>query len=227
MNKNTSINWPGLTHTLNPVVGCLRGCCKATRGFDCYADKLHTMRHRALLAGKKLPEQYRKPFTEIQYLRARIFDRDLDKPGPFKIFVGDMTDHAYWPKYVKEEIICSIEDYPQHTFMMLTKDPKAYSDYDWTENVMCGTTITFYSHEYLDQLLLNASRAPRPFLSIEPILGNVPEFDYSPFEVVIVGKDNTRGAQPPKPEWIASVKANIPPNKIWWKQAEIQPTYKP
>jgi protein gp37 len=218
MNKNKSINWPGLTHTFNPVVGCKRACCKVTHGFDCYAAKLHTMRHISLLAGKKLPEQYRKSFNEIQYLRARIFDRDLDKPGPFKIFVGDMTDHAYWPKYVKKEIISCMADYPQHTFMMLTKDPQSYLYYDWPENVMCGTTITFYNNEYIDQLLLNASRTPRPFLSIEPLLGRVPEYDYSKFEVVIVGKDNTKGAEPPKREWLDSVVWQVPKNKIWWKQ---------
>jgi protein gp37 len=217
MNKNKSINWPGLTHTFNPVIGCLRGCSKATKGFDCYAAKLHTMRHNALMAGKHLPAQYCLPFDHIQFAPERLMDRDLKKPGPFKIFTGSMTDHCFWPDHIQQEVIDCMRMYKQHTFMMLTKDPYSYQGYDWPDNVMCGTTITFYSQS--DYQLLDIATLPsRPFLSVEPLLGRVPEYDYSKFEVVIVGKDNTTGAEPPKREWLDSVVWQVPKSKIWLKQ---------
>ena len=100
---------------------------------------------------------------------------------------------------------------------MLTKDPTAYDAFIWPDNIMCGTTITFFNGPEIEKIAY-ASLQPRPFLSIEPLLGRVPKFDYYNFEVIIIGKDNTRGAEPPRQEWIQSVKDNIPKNKIWWKQ---------
>lgn len=210
MNKNTSINWPGLTHTWNPVRGCFRGCCKATHGFDCYARIMHNRFNKT-------------PFDKIQVLEDKFYIPPSKKPR--KIFVGSMSDICYWPEHAINNLLTVINCNISDTFMLLTKHPKFYTEYEWPNNVMCGTTITFFEGPQIEKIAL-ASLANHPFLSVEPLLGCVPRFDYSIFEVVIVGQDNTRGAKQPKPEWIVSVKANIPPNKIWWKQAEIQPTYK-
>jgi protein gp37 len=60
--------------------------------------------------------------------------------------------------------------------------------------------------------------APRPFLSLEPLLGMVffnPSF--SVMEKIIVGCDSNKGAARPLPEWIQSVKEHVPAEKVFWK----------
>jgi protein gp37 len=175
------------------------------------------MRYIAKCSGAKLPKQYDLPFDNIQFFPERLEDRDLARKGPLKIFVGSVSDHAYWRDVTKWKIIICMKHYKQHTFMMLTKDPTAYDGFKWPKNVMCGTTITFYKGQQIEKIAY-ASLQPRPFLSIEPLLGCVPKVDYSRFETIIVGPDNTKGAEPPHPEWVQSVKDNIPKEKIWWKK---------
>jgi protein gp37 len=58
----------------------------------------------------------------------------------------------------------------------------------------------------------------RPFLSIEPLLGIIPKTDYTKFEIVIVGAMTGAGKIPPKPEWIESVRDNVPADKIYFKK---------
>jgi protein gp37 len=207
MNKNTSINWPGLTHTFNPVVGCLRGCCKATHGFNCYAKIFHQRFNKT-------------PFNKIQVKHNGFYIPKSKNPR--KIFVGSMSDICFWSNDSILNLIAAMLKNKYDTFMLLTKNPTVYAHYVWPENVMCGTTVTFFQVDkfgkYFQNQLFKAAQAPRPFLSIEPLLGIVPRFYYSEFELVIVGKDNTRGAKPPQPEWIQSAKDQIPYEKTWWKQ---------
>jgi len=173
-------------------------------GFYCYAAIMH---HRF----------NKTPFNEIKVLPDQMYIPSSKKPR--KIFVGSMSDICYWPLSTIDDLICLMERNINDTFMLLTKSPSIYTypGHKWQKNVICGTTVTFYKAEESEKLLNQALEAPRPFLSIEPLLGCVHKFDYSKFEVVIVGKDNTRGAKPPNPEWIQSVKDNIPKEKTWWK----------
>jgi protein gp37 len=213
----TTIDWPGLTHTWNPVVGCRRGCSY------CYAAKLHSKRHAARIAGARLPDQYLKPFTEIQFFDKRLYDRDLKKPGPFKIFVGSMTDPEYWTNGQFGAVLDFTATAQQHTFMFLSKNPRSYEHIAWDcfPNCMQGLTLEHIcsvdDNFYLAHL---ADNCPRPFLSIEPLLGHV--FHYRSFELmehIIVGADSSKGAHAPANEWIQSVKDNVPAKKLHWKKS--------
>jgi protein gp37 len=86
-------------------------------------------------------------------------------------------------------------------------------------NTMQGLTVTLKDRlKDMDEIILHAS-LPRPFLSIEPIMGSLPRVDYSMFEHIIVGamtgcgKDNVI----PKREWIESIRENCPAEKVHWK----------
>jgi len=211
MNK-TTISWPGLTHTWNPVVGCKRNC------EFCYAKKLHEKRRSALLKGAKLPEAYRKPFDEIQFFPDRLEDGDLKKSG-LKVFVGSMTDIYYWSNYQKEVVVDACYKSERNTFMFCSKNTSSYYAIPLPSNTMQGLTVTLKDRlKDLDEIILHAMR-PRPFLSIEPIMGSLPRVDYSMFEHVIVGamtgcgKDNVI----PKQEWIESIRENCPAEKVHWK----------
>ncbi len=59
----TKIPWCDFVWNCSPVG---EGCR------NCFAHTLHTMRHKAYMAGKKLPAQYAKPFSVVQCLPERL-----------------------------------------------------------------------------------------------------------------------------------------------------------
>lgn len=116
----TSIQWTD--ESWNPVTGCTRvseGCR------NCYAFDLHDMRHAAYKNGKKVPEQYAKPFTEIQLIEDRL-DTPLKRKKPTKWFVNSMSDlfHKDVPDWFIDEVLGVAALTPHHTYQILTKRPE-------------------------------------------------------------------------------------------------------
>jgi protein gp37 len=196
MNK-TNIDWPGLTHTWNPCVGCPRGCSY------CYAEKMHNKRHKAFKRGKlQNVKQYAKPFEEIQFFPKRLLGPGK-KRKPCKIFVGSMSDVCYWERDWVIQVIGVCEVFYEHTFMFLTKSPAVYSKFDFPENCMLGITITGLGHYKNISVLKHVSN--KTFLSVEPLLGNIGEIpDW--IDLVIVGAMTGKNAIVPHKEWIESIK---------------------
>lgn len=135
--QKTNIPWTD--YTTNPSVGCelplISDGCR-----ECYARKLHNMRHEAYKAGKKLPIQYAKPFEEIQLFPERL-DAILRKKTPCKIFVGSMTD-LFCPSVPFEfiaKVFYQISICYWHTFQILTKRPERVLDfYAWVREQKKG-----------------------------------------------------------------------------------------
>jgi protein gp37 len=198
-NVKESIQWAD--YTFNPVVGCLRGCpyCYARRIYERFNDK---------------------PFDEIKFYPERLKDKMPKKPS--KIFVGSMSDPEYWSRSWWVQIMDVIDENPIHTFMFLTKNPESYSRVTaWPQNTMQGLTLVCNQSER-DQFhaIMTMMIWPRPFLSIEPILGELKTSisETTGIELVIVGAMTGPGAKPPKPEWITSIYKNVPASKIFWKR---------
>ncbi len=133
MSLNTAIQWTD--STWNPVVGCSRistGCK------NCYAFKVHTMRHKAKLAGKKLPAQYAKPFTTIQPIASRL---DVPKGWrtPRRIFVNSISDlfHEDVPFEFILEVWNTMAIARHHTYQILTKRPRRMLGFfEWAKEGM-------------------------------------------------------------------------------------------
>ena len=103
--------------------------------------------------------------------------------------------------------------------MFLTKNPKAYWQYtdEWPCNTMQGVTMTCEQPiEKQQQTLNDMNELPHPFISIEPLLGELK----TPLNVdlVIVGAMTGPGATVPRKEWIRSIihKRSIM-TPIYWK----------
>lgn len=113
----TPINW--CDSTWNPIIGCT----PCSPGCDnCYAAELHTKRHRAHLAGKQVPAQYGKPFSEIQFFPERLTE-PIRRKKPTRIFVcsmGDWFHEDVKPEWI-DQVMAAIALSPQHQFMVLTK----------------------------------------------------------------------------------------------------------
>ena len=119
MSDHSKIEW--CDATWNVVSGCTQvssGCA------HCYAKTLHDRRHRAYLAGAKLPKQYAAPFSTIQLHPERL-EMPLHWKKPRRIFVNSTSDlfHEDVPDYFIGLVFAIAALAPQHTFMILTKRP--------------------------------------------------------------------------------------------------------
>lgn len=110
-----------------PIVGCAPvspGCT------NCWARELHDRRHRALVAGKRLPLQYAEPFNRVQLLSWRL-EQPLHWRTPRRIGVGFGGDlfHPDVPDAFLDRVFAVMALCPQHTFMLLTKRAERMRQY--------------------------------------------------------------------------------------------------
>ena len=192
----TKIDWPGLSRTINPIVGCANGC------IYCYAKRMNDR-------FKWIPD-----FTKPQLFPERLsIPATVKKPCTW--FVGSVCDifsQGVPSEWVNLLIKMAIDN-PKHTFMFLTKKPENYSKYNWPVNCWLGTTIESKNKTFR----LNGLRDMKNmcFVSVEPILSSFESIVFPPnVSLIIVGADSSKGAVIPPLEWVKSIQH---PN-IWYKQ---------
>ena len=61
---------------------------------------------------------------------------------PQRIFVGSMSEIYHWDEEWIERVIEKVKQYPQHTFIFLTKHMEVYASWVWPKNCILGVTIT-------------------------------------------------------------------------------------
>ena len=185
MNK-TDIEY--VDFTWNPVTGCLRGC-----GY-CYARRL---------AEKRLKHLYPNGFAPT------FWSKRLNEPGkvkkPSRILVCSMGD--LFGEGVEEEwidaVLSVIWDNPQHTFMLLTKNPTEMGLWGMPDNVWAGVTLegTGTTGELHRQLAFwQMVDASVRFVSCEPLLGEVVIKGYPDW--VIIGAQTGPGSIAPERRWV-------------------------
>lgn len=134
----TSIEWthpPGFKgESWNPVVGCTHhgaGC------LNCYADELHTKRHKAFVAhngvypknGKPMPAQYAHPFEVVQLMPERLYE-PLRRRRPTCWFVNSVSDlfHKDVPDEFIAEAFAVMARADWHRYIILTKRAERMRD---------------------------------------------------------------------------------------------------
>ena len=208
MPGKTSIAWTEATW--NPTVGCTQ----VTAGCDhCYARELHRKRYLAVTVnGAPLPEQYRKPFEEIQLMPGRL-EWPLHQKQPKRIFVNSVSDlfHSDVPEDYIRQVFEVMRRAHWHTFQVLTKragrlrylGPRL----DWPKNVWMGVSI---EEDHLtgraDALRIGAANASVRFLSCEPLLSWLPSLNLTNINWVIAGAESGPGARPMSDEWVRDLR---------------------
>lgn len=114
---DTTIQWTN--KTWNTVTGCraISAGCK-----NCWAKKLHEMRHTAYLNGHQMPEQYAVPFEQVLTHPERL-QEPLRWRSPQKVAVvlgGDLF-HEDVPDTFIVSVFAVMARAKQHTFQVLTK----------------------------------------------------------------------------------------------------------
>ena len=198
MLNKSSIEW---THsTWNPVTGC----SKVSAGCEhCYAERM-ARRLKAMGVSK-----YRNGFEVT--LHPDVLEEPLRRKKPQIIFVNSMSDlfHEKIPLGYVTEIFEVMRQCPQHIFQVLTKRSKRLarlqSKLDWPDNVWMGVTVENEHYRYrIDDL--RKTPAGVKFISLEPLLGPVPDMDLNGIDWAIVGGESGSGARPMLERWVIDIK---------------------
>ena len=210
--------------TWNPATGCLRGCrAPGAKKSYCYARRI------AKRFGKTEAEQRFEPVFHQERLLAPY---DVKKPST--ILVGSMTDMlGNWgwknserelPSSIVVRLVqITITSNPQHTFLLLTKYPERYQQFNpWPTNCWLGASPTNGTTWWANQWHLSKAEwddgKRRSYISLEPLLGPVIKMVLCPApppQWLIIGAQTGSGAKPPEKSWLAGASAyaksrNIP-----------------
>jgi protein gp37 len=195
---HSNIEWTELTW--NPVTGCnkVSAGCKF-----CYAE---VMSRRLMSMGMK---KYRNGF------RLTLHPHELDSPFAWKkskiVFVNSMSDlfHKDIPLSYIKKVFEVMNQTPQHTYQILTKRPelvlKYNSSLNWTPNIWMGTSVE--DSRVVERIdFLRKSNAQVKFLSLEPLIGPLPNLNLQNIHWVIVGGESGNGARPMEFKWAWDIK---------------------
>ena len=214
----SSIEWTD--STWNPIAGCTvlsPGCtnCYAMRmaarleamGMDKYRDLTRKSGRRAVWTGKV--------FLDLEALKAPLSWRK-----PRMIFVNSMSDlfhEGVCNSYI-DKVLETMSATPQHVYQVLTKRaerlPEYFSKRIAPTNLWLGVSVEDRTYGLPRIDFLRHTSAPIRFLSCEPLLEDLGEFDLSGIDWVIVGGESGPGARPMNPQWVDSIRHQCEAHKV-------------
>lgn len=198
MATNSTIEWTDTTW--NPLTGCTKispGCK------HCYAER---MARRLKAMGQA---NYANGFKLT--LHEDMLDQPLSWRKPRTVFVNSMSDlfHRDVPTEFIQRVFAVMRRASQHRFQVLTKRSKRVADLsgeiDWPENVWMGVSVENADYTFRIDHLRQTGAAVK-FLSVEPLLGPLPELNLNGIDWVIVGGESGPGARQMASEWVTDIR---------------------
>ncbi len=198
MGDHSAIEWTDATW--NPVTGCTKVSpgCK-----NCYAERLAA---RLMAMGNP---RYRRGFAVT--LQPDQMELPLRWKQPRKIFVNSMSDlfHESVPEAYIRRVFSIMTAAHWHVFQVLTKRASRLSDIGpgllWPMNVWQGVSVENADYVWRIAELTKVPAAVR-FLSVEPLLGPIPDLPLGDIDWVIVGGESGPGYRPVRAEWIRDIR---------------------
>jgi protein gp37 len=146
-----------------------------------------------------LPLRWTKPQTIFASSMSDLFNEDVRRQWIDRVF--QVMRQAHW-----------------HRFQVLTKRAdrlgRLSGSLPWAPNIWMGVGVENAAYrERIEHL--RASRAGIKFLSLEPLLGPLPDLDLGAIDWVIGGGESGPGARPMNPDWVTDLRdqcraANVP-----------------
>lgn len=204
--SKSSIEWTEMTW--NPTTGCTKvsqGCkyCYAeimskrlqAMGVEKYKDNFEVRTH---------PDALRVPYT---WKKSKI------------VFVNSMSDlfHKDVPLSFIQDVFQVMRDNPQHVFQVLTKRAERLLELSphlkWTHNIWMGVSVEDQKVEgRID--LLRQTDAKVKFLSLEPLIGPLPNLNLSKIDWVIVGGESGHNPRPMKADWVIDIQEQCEKSEV-------------
>lgn len=198
MALRSTIEWT--ESTWNPVTGCT----KISQGCKfCYAER---MAERLQAMGQA---NYRNGFELT--LQPHMLELPLKWKTSQTIFVNSMSDlfHKHVPLTYIKSVFDVMGRAHWHRFQVLTKRAdrlaKLAPHLEWPANVWMGVSVENSSHvDRIDALRLTGAQTK--FLSLEPLLGPLPDLNLHGIDWVIVGGESGPRARPLQESWIIEIR---------------------
>jgi protein gp37 len=146
--------------------------------------------------------------------KVAVHEDELTRPyswkSPRKVFVNSMSDlfHPDIPLPFIQQVFGVMNECARHTFQVLTKRGELLEQYgqqlQWTNNVWMGVSVE--NQKVIDRIdHLRRTPAQVRFLSLEPLLGPLPNLDLTGIHWVIVGGESGPKARPIREEWVVDI----------------------
>jgi protein gp37 len=198
MVSRSSIEWT--ESTWNPITGCTKvspGCA------HCYAERmalrLQAMGQPKYVSGFKLT------------MHDDVLESPLNWERPQMVFVNSMSDlfHRDVPLDFIRKVFEVMRRASWHTFQVLTKRSQRLleldPEIDWPRNVWMGVSVE--NKDYMFRIdHLRQTGASVKFLSLEPLLGPLPNLNLRGIDWVIVGGESGPGARPMAEAWVVYIR---------------------
>jgi len=194
----SSIEWTDATW--NAVTGCTKispGCsnCYAERmalrlkriGHPNYVNGFQIALHENLI---ELPLYWRKPLTIFVDSMSDLFHEEV--PDEFILRVFDTMRRAKW-----------------HRFQILTKRSKRLLDLSpylqWMPHIWVGVSVENQNYTFRIEHLRKTAVSIK-FLSLEPLLGPIPDLNLEEIDWVIVGGESGPRARAMQAGWVIDIR---------------------
>jgi protein gp37 len=204
--NNSTIEWTEATW--NPLTGCTKispGCK------NCYAERLairlQAMGQANYANGFKLTLQEQAIDLPLRWKKSRT------------VFVNSMSDlfHKDVPSSFIRRVFEVMRSAHWHQFQVLTKRSERLLELSpeltWAPNIWMGVSVENLDYTYRIDYLRHTT-AHIKFLSLEPLIGPLPNLNLRGIDWVIVGGESGPGARLMEPEWVRNIrdqchKANV------------------
>jgi protein gp37 len=198
MASSSPIEWTEATW--NPVTGCDKvspGCA------HCYAER---MAKRLQAMGQA---NYSNGFDVT--LHEHMLELPLRWRKPKRIFVNSMSDlfHVRVPDEFIQRVFAVMHRANWHEYQILTKRSdrlvSLHSVLPWAPHIWVGVSVeNSRSKHRIDHLRRTGARVK--FLSLEPLLGPLPQMDLRGIDWVIVGGESGPHARPMERSWVLDIR---------------------
>lgn len=214
MSQNSHIEWTNCTW--NPILGCRKtspGCA------NCYALKDvwrmgHNKNPRIFAANqglvRKLTNQKLDWTGSCRVLPDRM-DEPLRWRKPVRVFANSLSDLFYEDLSLEtiQEIFSVMWEAHWHEYQILTKRAERMLELSpqivWPANVFMGTSVE--NADYVGRIdCLRRCGAKNKFISMEPLLGPMPDLDLSGIDWLILGGESGAGARPIDLAWVRDIR---------------------
>jgi protein gp37 len=139
-------------------------------------------------------------------------EEPLKRRQPTTYFVNSMSDlfHEHIPDNYLQKVFAVIRQSPQHTFQILTKRAERMAKFFQGQTPPFNAWLGVTAENRADGLprldYLKTIPACIRFISAEPLLEDLGNFDLSGIHWVIVGGESGPKARPMKREWVLNIK---------------------
>jgi len=197
--SKTKIEW--VDRVINPTTGCTKiseGCQ------NCYAEK---MAKRLQNIMPKYKNGFKLTMHDIQNTMKNVVKRKK----PTSYFVNSMSDlfHKDVPLHYIRQVFAVMQKVPQHQFLILTKRAERLKELapqlKFSPNIWMGVSVELAKYYNRIDCLLETP-AHIKFLSLEPLLGPLPDLPLEGIDWVIVGGESGQNYRQVQLEWIRMIR---------------------